>query len=50
MIAFFGRARLVKKMDGKFEVVGGTAEDHTEAKQWVSLFLHEAAVRYLAPA
>ncbi|MCX6883559.1 MAG: hypothetical protein WCR20_12600 [Verrucomicrobiota bacterium] len=49
LVASFGRARLVRKRNGLFEVMGGTAEDHTEAKQWVSLFLHEAAVRYQTP-
>ncbi len=47
VIAYFGRARLLQKFDGRFEVVGGTVSDHTDAKQWVSLFLHEAAVTYL---
>lgn len=49
VIACFGRARLIRKANSHFEVQGGSAEDHTEAKQWVSLFLHEAAVRYQRP-
>jgi hypothetical protein len=46
VIAQFGRASLVHKPDGRFEVMGGTVSDHTDAKQWISLFLHEAAVTY----
>ncbi len=46
VIAQFGRARLVRRSDGGFEVMGGTISDHTDAKQWISLFLHEAAVTY----
>jgi hypothetical protein len=37
--ATFGGARLVKKLDGKIELIGGTANDRTAAKQWCSLFL-----------
>jgi len=30
-IATFGAARLVKKLDGKIELIGGTADDHAAA-------------------
>ena len=43
-IATFGEARLVKQLDGKLELVGGSPENRTEAKEWVSLFLHEAVI------
>jgi len=43
-LAQFGEARLVKKLTGKIELIGGSADDRTAAKEWVSLFLHEAAV------
>ena len=42
VIAYFGTARLVKSVDGKYELVGGSASDRTEAKEWISLFFHEA--------
>jgi hypothetical protein len=42
LIASFGEARLVRDLDGKFELRGGTAEDRTAAKEWISLFMHEA--------
>jgi hypothetical protein len=40
-IAGFGTARLVKFLDGKYELSGGSDEDRTEAKEWISLFCHE---------
>lgn len=40
VLAYFGKARLIKKLDGKLELVGGTDEDRTEAREWISLFLH----------
>ena len=44
-IAGFGEARLVKTLDAKFELRGGSREDRLAAREWVSLFLHEAVVR-----
>jgi len=44
IIAYFGQARLVKRLDTKFELRGGSVEDHTAAKEWISLFLHEAVL------
>ncbi len=43
-IAIFGRARLVKKHDGKFELIGGSRDERADALEWVSLFLHEAVI------
>ena len=40
-IAFFGIARLVKKSDGRHELIGGTADDYAAAREWCSLFHHE---------
>jgi len=42
LIALFGNARLVKRLNGKFELLGGNDADRAEAKEWCSLFLHEA--------
>ena len=44
MVAYFGQARLVKRLDAKFELRGGSREDQSEAKEWISLFLHEAVL------
>ena len=43
-IATFGEAQLVKQLDGKLELIGGSSESRTAAKEWVSLFLHEAVI------
>jgi len=40
-MATFGAARLVKKLNGKIELIGGTAEDHADAREWCSLFAPE---------
>jgi hypothetical protein len=45
LVASFGDARLVRQLDGKMELKGGTPEDHTAAKEWISLFMHEAVPR-----
>ena len=44
VIAMFGQARLVKYLGGQVELQGGSAGDHTEAKEWISLFMHELVV------
>ena len=43
-VAKFGTARLIQKPTGKIELIGGTATERIAAKEWVSLFLHEATV------
>ena len=43
-IARFGTARLIKLPTGRFHLIGGTTEDRLAAKEWVSLFLHEAVL------
>ena len=40
-IARFGAARLVRKLDGRHEIIGGTAEHHAAAREWCSLFAPE---------
>jgi hypothetical protein len=37
-IAIFGAARLIKTLDGKIELIGGTADDHAAARGWCTLF------------
>ena len=44
LIALFGNARLVKRLNGKFELLGGTETDRAEAREWCSMFLHDAQV------
>lgn len=43
-IATFGDARLVKYLDGKIQLIGGTLDDRRAAREWCSLFLHQATV------
>ena len=44
VIAAFGQAQLVKYLDGKLELKGGSREDRLAAKEWLSMFMHEAVV------
>lgn len=41
-LARFGDARLVKYLNGKIKLLGGSRDDRTAAREWCSLFLHEA--------
>lgn len=43
-IASFGDARLVKNLNGKFRLIGGTSNDRAAAREWCSHFLHEAVI------
>jgi hypothetical protein len=43
-IACFGQARIVRKADGKVELVGGSRADRANAREWCSLFLHDVVV------
>jgi hypothetical protein len=45
VVAGFGEARLIKYLDGKLELKGGSEGDRIEAREWISLFWHEAVVR-----
>ena len=38
LIARFGGARLVKHLDGKLELIGGSPEDRAAAHKWLSQF------------
>jgi hypothetical protein len=45
VIASFGEASLIKFLDGKYELKGGSKEDRIGAHEWISLFCHEVVVR-----
>lgn len=45
-ITTFGGAKLVSMRDGSVELRGGKAEERTAAKEWISLFMHEAVPRF----
>jgi hypothetical protein len=44
LIASWGEAQLIKYLDGKVELRGGSKEDRLAAREWISLFWHEAVV------
>jgi len=46
IITTFGQARLVRLADGSAELRGGHTQDQTAAKEWISLFMHEAVLRF----
>ena len=45
IVARFGSAALVKTQEGRFTLRGGSKSDHIEARDWASMFLHEAVIR-----
>lgn len=45
VIAAFGQAQLVKFLNGQLELCGGSREDRLAAREWISLFMHDAVVR-----
>ena len=44
-IARFGDAQLMRFLAGKMELRGGSDDDRTAAREWMSMFRHEAVVR-----
>jgi hypothetical protein len=46
IITTFGGATLVSLRDGSVELRGGKPHERTTAKEWISLFMHEAVPRF----
>lgn len=44
VIARFGEAHLIRHFNGKFELRGGSPHERGEAREWTSLFFHEAVL------
>jgi hypothetical protein len=44
VIARFGKAALIRRPDGTWQLKGGSDEDRLSAREWISLFMHEAVV------
>ena len=44
VIASWGEAKLIKHWDGGLELRGGSRDDQGEAREWLSMFWHEAVV------
>jgi hypothetical protein len=45
VIASWGEAQLIKYLDGKLVLKGGSNEDRIAAREWISMFLNNAGVR-----
>ncbi len=45
IIACFGQAKLVRQVNRKLELLGGSNDDRTAAREWISLFFHDAVVQ-----
>jgi hypothetical protein len=46
IVTTFGQARLVVLPDATMELRGGRSDDRTAAKEWISLFMHEAVLKF----
>jgi hypothetical protein len=44
LVRSFGAAHLLRHASGHWELRGGTRSDRLEAREWISLFCHEAVV------
>ena len=44
LVAGFGEAKLLKFLDGKYKLRGGSKEDRLAAHEWISLFCHNVVV------
>lgn len=47
LVARFGQAKLLSRADGRVELRGGSDSDRTDAKEWISLFMHDAVPRFV---
>jgi hypothetical protein len=46
VVVSFGAAHLFRRGDGRFELRGGSRDERQAAREWVSYFLHEAAIEW----
>jgi hypothetical protein len=49
VVAAWGEARLIRYLDGKIELRGGSEQDRAEAREWMSLFWHADNYRESPP-
>lgn len=42
----FGKAKLIQTAEGKLEMKGATKDEQTEAKEFISLFMHESVLSF----
>jgi hypothetical protein len=45
VMASWGEARLIKYLDDRLVLKGGSHEDRIAAREWISMFLNDAVVR-----
>ena len=45
LIATFGGARLIRTVQGRFELRGGTRSDLIEAREWAAMFMPEVTMQ-----
>jgi len=45
VIACWGEAKLIRTLDGKYELAGGSKDDMTQAREWISMFMPDAVIR-----
>jgi hypothetical protein len=45
VMASWGEAQLIKYLNGRTELRGGSEQDRAEAREWIARFWHEAVVR-----
>jgi hypothetical protein len=41
LVTTFGESQLVRHINGRYELIGGTADDHAEAREWCSIFAQD---------
>jgi hypothetical protein len=45
VIARFGQAALIQLPNGGWQLKGGSEEDRLSAREWISLFMHDAVLQ-----
>lgn len=45
VVTRFGNAALIRSRKGGWQLRGGSRSDRIEAREWISLFMHEVVVR-----
>ena len=43
-VMLFGQAKLIQTAEGKLKLKGATRDERTEAKEFISLFMHDAVL------
>jgi hypothetical protein len=46
VVVSFGDAHLLRRGNGRYELRGGSRAERQAAREWVSYFLHEAAIEW----